>query len=73
LDLGEQERVEPVGVSGITLLVLRLPFSPARLVILAIVLLELATRARVLWELGVRGRDLIVVGQLYTLLKRCQS
>jgi hypothetical protein len=66
--LGEQDGVKPVGLFGIALLFLGLRRPPARLVILAIILLELATGTRVLGELNICGRYFVVVCEIYMLL-----
>jgi hypothetical protein len=54
-------------------LVLKLLLLPRGLVVLVAVPFELMMRVRVLWELRVWARDLVVVCKLCTLLKWCQS
>jgi hypothetical protein len=61
--------VEPVCGFGIALLVLELLLSPAGLVVIAIVLLELMSGVRELRKGSVWGRDLIVICEMYALLR----
>jgi hypothetical protein len=60
-------------VFGVAFLVLELLLSSCGLVVLASVLFELTMRARVLWELRVWARDLVVVRKLCALPNWRQS